>query len=120
MAHTKTPWLQKRGSTSCVYIESRIGGGMLQEVAVCGPCEGGPDEQEANARLIVRSVNSFDAMRDALLECAEALELALARLGCPVEANDGGGVGRHDAESYGGIATLERVRAALKLAEGGE
>ena len=43
----------------------------------------------------------------------EALEMALGRLGCAVESNDGGGAGRHDADSWGGINTLRRIKAAL-------
>lgn len=50
----------------------------------------------------------------ALRDCAEMLELSLARLGCPVEGNDGGGAGRHDAESFGGISALKEARAALE------
>lgn len=49
---TKGSWFAKRDGWSTVYIECRIGGGMLQEVAACGPTESGSDEQEANANLI--------------------------------------------------------------------
>lgn len=56
---------------------------------------------------------SHEKLVQALEECAEALELALARLGCPVEGNDGGGAGRHDADSMCAINTLDSVRAAL-------
>lgn len=50
--HTKGEWFAKRDGWSTVYIECRIGGGMLQEVAACGPTANGPEEQEANARLM--------------------------------------------------------------------
>lgn len=44
--------------------------------------------------------------------CAENLELALSRLGCPTHANDGGACG-HDADSMGGISALEDARDLL-------
>lgn len=57
---TKGECYSKRDGWSSVYVEVRIGGGMLQEVAVCGPTEGGPDEQDANAALIVDAFRMFD------------------------------------------------------------
>lgn len=59
------------------------------------------------------SQSEADKLREALQDCAEHLELALARLGCPVHGNDGGGDGKHDADSFGGCGALERARAAL-------
>lgn len=53
---------------------------------------------------------------EALEDAGESLELALGRLGCAVEANDGGGAGHHDVESYGGIYTLRRIKSALAAA----
>lgn len=50
--HTPGPWFEHREGFSTVYIEARIGGGMIQEVAACGPTEAGQDQQSANARLI--------------------------------------------------------------------
>ena len=50
--HTPGPWFTKREGFSTVYVETRIGGGLIQEVAACGPTQGGTDEQAANARLI--------------------------------------------------------------------
>jgi len=44
--------------------------------------------------------------------CAENLELALSRLGCPTEGNDGGSHG-HDADDMGGIAALGNARNLL-------
>ena len=49
---------------------------------------------------------------DGLEACATALELALSRLGCPTEGNDGGSHG-HDADDMGGIAALENARNLL-------
>lgn len=50
--HTQGEWFAKRDGWSTVYVECRIGGGMLQEVSACGPTANGSGEQEANARLI--------------------------------------------------------------------
>ena len=50
--HTPGPWFTHREGYSTVYIEARSGGGVLQEVAACGPTKAGPEQQEANARLI--------------------------------------------------------------------
>lgn len=60
------PWFAKRSGFSTVYIESRIRPGTLQEVAACGPTEGGSEEQDANAAFIVRAVNSHSALVNAL------------------------------------------------------
>ncbi len=59
---TEGEWFAKRDGWSTVYVECRIGGGMLQEVAACGPTASGPDEQEANARLIAAAPDLLDAL----------------------------------------------------------
>ena len=64
---TPGPWFEHREGFSTVYIEARIGGGMIQEVAACGPCDKGSDQQSANAKLIA-----------AAPELLEALELILS------------------------------------------
>ena len=53
--HTPGPWRTKREGFSTVYVEARIDGGLIQEVAACGPTEAGLEQQEANARLIAAS-----------------------------------------------------------------
>lgn len=50
--HTPGPWFTKREGWSTVYVEARLRGSMLQEVAACGPTQAGPEQQEANAELI--------------------------------------------------------------------
>lgn len=65
---TKGEWFAKRDGWSTVYVECRIGGGMLQEVAACGPTANGPDEQEANARLISAAPDLLEALEDAVTE----------------------------------------------------
>lgn len=59
---TKGEWFSKREGQSTVYIECRIGGGWLQEVAACGPTANGSEEQEANARLISAAPDLLEAL----------------------------------------------------------
>ena len=56
--HTPEPWFYHRQGFSTVYIEARIRGGMLQEIAACGPCQDGTEQQDENARRIVACVNA--------------------------------------------------------------
>ena len=62
--HTPGPWLTHKEGFSSIYIESRIGGGMLQEVASCGPTGEGRDQQEANARLIAAAPELLEALKE--------------------------------------------------------
>lgn len=57
MKPTKGEAFNKRIGFSTVYVEVRIGGGWLQEVAACGPTANGQDEQQANADLITEAFN---------------------------------------------------------------
>ena len=61
---TKGEWFAKREGQSTVYIECRIGGGWLQEVAACGPTANGSEEQEANAKLIAAAPDLLEALQD--------------------------------------------------------
>ena len=61
---TEGVWFSKRDGWSTVYVECRIGGGMLQEVAACGPTANGTDEQEANARLISAAPDLLEALSE--------------------------------------------------------
>ena len=58
--HTKGPWFTSQPHQT-IYIEARIGGGLLQEVAAIGPTEGGPLQQSANARLIAAAPDLLEA-----------------------------------------------------------
>lgn len=60
---TKGEWFAKREGQSTVYIECRIGGGWLQEVAACGPTANGSEEQEANAKLIASAPDLLEALQ---------------------------------------------------------
>jgi len=66
--HTKGSWFIHREGFSTVYVESRIGGGMIQEVAACGPTEKGSEQQEANARLISAAPDLLEALQAMLDE----------------------------------------------------
>lgn len=68
MKHTPGPWFINGHERYTKYVEARIGGGWVQEVAACGPTEN-PEQQEANARLCA-----------AAPELLEALEACVARI----------------------------------------
>ncbi len=61
--HTPGPWYVTGRLTR--YVEARIDGGLIQEVAACGPTEAdggyGP-HQEANARLIAAAPDLLEAL----------------------------------------------------------
>ena len=67
--HTPGPWYVTGNLTR--YINVRIGGGLIQEVASCGPTEAdggyGP-QQEANARLIAAAPDLLEAL-SGMLAC---------------------------------------------------
>ena len=78
--HTPGPWFSKREGFSTVYIEARIGGGMIQEIAACGPTAEGSEQQEANATLIASAPDLLaerDRLKAANAELAEALQKML-------------------------------------------
>lgn len=75
--HTPGPWFIT--GTMTKYVEARIGGGLIQEVASCGPTEadnGYGEQQAANARLIAAAPD--------LLEALEIL-VELAGTGCNID-----------------------------------
>ena len=61
--HTPGPWWAKREGFSTIYVEARIEGGLIQEVAACGPTEAGKEQQEANARLIAAAPELLEALQ---------------------------------------------------------
>ena len=67
---TPGPWFTKREGWSTVYVEARIDGGMIQEVAACGPTDAGQDQQQANAHLIAAAPELYEAL-DALIKLYE-------------------------------------------------
>jgi hypothetical protein len=61
VAHTATPWIIASSSMGVHhYIEARIGGGLVQEIASCGPTDG-PEGSSGNAEFIVTACNNHDA-----------------------------------------------------------
>lgn len=63
---TPGPWFANRNGFSTVYIEAKIGGGLIQEIAACGPNANGQYEQEANARLISAAPELLEALQQAI------------------------------------------------------
>ncbi len=66
--HTPGPWVVVGSRTK--YVEARLVGSLMQEVAACGPTladEGYGQQQEANARLIAAAPDLLEALK-ALLE----------------------------------------------------
>ena len=72
--HTPGPWFVTGSMTK--YVEARIPGGLVQEVAACGPTQadgGYGDQQQANAKLIAAGPDLLAALQlalDALAHCA--------------------------------------------------
>ena len=61
---TPGPWVVVGRLTK--YVEARLVGGLIQEVAACGPTmadEGYGQQQEANARLIAAAPDLLDALK---------------------------------------------------------
>ena len=77
--HTPEPWFYHRQGFSTVYIEARIGGGMLQEIAACGPCQDGTEQQDENARRIVACVNACAGVSNGELAMT-TMSVVLARM----------------------------------------
>lgn len=59
--HTAGPWFTSRPH-STTYIEARIDGGMIQEVASIGPTQNGWGESQANAHLIAAAPDLLAAL----------------------------------------------------------
>lgn len=77
--HTPEPWFYHRQGFSTVYIEARIGGGMLQEIAACGPCQDGTEQQDENASRIVACVNACAGVSNGELAMT-TMSVVLARM----------------------------------------
>lgn len=60
--HTPGPWFTSQPHGT-IYIEARLQGSTLQEIASCGPTET-PEQREANARLIAAAPELLEALED--------------------------------------------------------
>ena len=93
--HTPGPWYATGKLTR--YVEARIDGGLIQEVAACGPTKAdggyGP-QQEANARLIAAAPELLEALTD----CVEHMHWTQPQ----------------------GEAALKKAKAAIAKATGGD
>lgn len=106
-AHTPTPWGIERTRNTNWIGTLREDGKVDEIVCQTDRCELRPESlavNDANARLIVRAVNSHDAMRRAL-EFIAAWEPSAGR-------EEPGGMSIIDA--------IDTARSALALAEGSE
>lgn len=73
--HTATPWHTTSSSMGVhTYVEARIGGGVVQEIASCGPTEG-PEGSSGNAEFIVRACNSHESLLAACKAVDSEIEL---------------------------------------------
>ena len=71
--HTPGPWVVVGSRTK--YVEARLVGSLMQEVAACGPTladEGYGQQQEANARLIAAAPDLLEALIELAACGAEA------------------------------------------------
>ena len=79
MPHSFTPgpWVVVGNLTK--YVEARLVGGLIQEVAACGPTmadEGYGQHQEANARLIAAAPTMYEYIASSASNgCAEARKI---------------------------------------------
>ena len=75
--HTPGPWVVVGSRTK--YVEARLVGSLMQEVAACGPTladEGYGQQQEANARLIAAAPTMYEYIASSASNgCAEARKI---------------------------------------------
>ena len=97
--HTPGPWVVVGSRTK--YVEARLVGSLMQEVAACGPTladEGYGQQQEANARLIAAAPDLLEALQELCEIVEDAIEQKSAK----------------DLDSF----TLQPARAAIAKATG--
>jgi hypothetical protein len=74
--HTPGPWFVTGNMT--LYVEARIGGGLVQEVAAVGPTEAdsgyGP-QQRANADLIAAAPDLLEALTQCRAELLAMIDM---------------------------------------------
>lgn len=87
--YTKGEWFVVGSFGRTKYVETRIGGGLIQEIASIGPTaeDGGcGEQQEANARLISAAPDLLEALQMIVdlnpplpMGCIEAAEGAISK-----------------------------------------
>lgn len=105
---TPGPWFITGNMTR--YVEARIEGGLIQEVAACGPTaadSGYGQQQEANAQLIA-----------AAPELLEAMQALVARIDYYASLPDRNVVNIEDWAYTAGSDDINAARAALAKALG--
>lgn len=79
--HTAGPW--STVGTMTLYVEARIPGGLIQEVAAVGPTEaygGYGEQQRANARLIAAAPDLLEALDSLIKGYVGLLEAGMDRI----------------------------------------
>ena len=61
--HTPGPFFTSCPHGGTVYIEARLRGSTIQEVAAVGPTES-PEQQQANAKLFAAAPDLLEALED--------------------------------------------------------
>lgn len=123
-SHTPTPWKVVSGTEHHgPYIETQHGRTIADLYFMGGPSAGDPkpvwhmdDEAEANAAFIVRAVNAYQPMLEALKEADEALKAVheyfevrkTLTLALPSEAQHAGGL--TDEPAFGTDALMQQVQ----------
>jgi len=96
------------------YVEARIGGGMIQEVACCGPTQT-HEQSDANARLIAAAPELLEAIRQ--LELVESVDGTWLILRANVKNEVGAGSIRLDGPMADDMrARFKIIRAAIAKA----
>lgn len=60
---TPGPWAQSQPQSATIYIDARLRGSTMQEIASCGPTET-PEQRQANAHLIASAPLLLQALED--------------------------------------------------------
>lgn len=123
MAHTKTPWELSRDSFGVERIWAHVNDEDGCDWIDVASCEGDgsiPYEQrQANAAFIVRAVNSFEAMRDALKDERHGTTGAFLRKVAQILENDAQAQGAewHSIDAPRLLALANKMDAALAIAD---
>lgn len=81
--HTPGPFFTACPHSGTIYVEARLRGSTIQEVAAVGPTET-PEQQQANAKLFAAAPDLLEALAALMKvvadpDCSEGLALGAAR-----------------------------------------